>query len=167
MKKVSRLDSLYIAKPCPAEWEKMTGDDTVRSCSLCSKDVYNISNMTKDEAEALLVKHGVSVCMGFFRRSDGTIMTDDCPVGLRAFRKCFRQILRMVAAIAGLVLSTTNSYASDDKTENGSAKTINIFGFGSAENTELGPLAGFGVPAFNNTDQIKKSDSPGNTVPTM
>ena len=106
MQKQSPLDNLYVATPCNARWEDMTGDEKMRACSLCSKNVYNISNMSRQEAEDLLLSNEPgSVCVGYFRRSDGTIVTDDCPVGLRRLRNGCRWLLRTAAAAVSLLLS--------------------------------------------------------------
>ena len=48
------LDNLRIAAPCSASWDRMLGDDRVRHCGDCNKNVYNLSGMTRDEAEALI-----------------------------------------------------------------------------------------------------------------
>jgi hypothetical protein len=40
--------------------------------------------MRRDEATALLQQAGKGrVCVRFYRRADGTVLTQDCPVGLR------------------------------------------------------------------------------------
>lgn len=107
MKEASPLDNLYIATACNADWEKMKGDDKVRACQLCQKNVYNISNMTKKEAELLLRKSSDSLCVGYYRRADGTIMTDDCPVALKQIRKSWQVFKRIVASLLGLILSSS------------------------------------------------------------
>lgn len=76
------LERVRIASPCGADWEKMTGDDRVRFCGECKKHVYNITNMSRREAEALLTENA-SACVRFFQRADGTIMTQDCAVGVK------------------------------------------------------------------------------------
>ena len=38
----SKLDRLHIPAPCPAGWENMTGDDQIRFCRQCNKQVYNL-----------------------------------------------------------------------------------------------------------------------------
>ena len=93
------LENIRIATPCPASWEQMRGDDRVRHCDLCKLNVYNFSAMTRTEAEALLQAHaGQRLCGRLYRRADGTILTQDCPTGLRAVR-------RRVAQRAGVALS--------------------------------------------------------------
>ncbi len=82
----SRLDSLKVASPCTVPWDSMRGDDTVRFCGLCEKNVYNLSAMTRNEAEAFLEERGVSACVRLFRRFDGTVLTADCPVGVKKKR---------------------------------------------------------------------------------
>jgi len=74
------FDDLRIASPCNASWDDMVGDDRVRHCKGCDKDVYNLSGMTRVDAEALLVARGVDVCIRFYQRADGTLMLRDCEI---------------------------------------------------------------------------------------
>lgn len=99
------LDNLVIAAPCSVSWELMTGDDRARACSQCSRNVYNLSSMTRNEAEAFLAEHGISHCVTFYRRENGTIMTDNCPVGLRKLRDQCRLAAKMVAAAITFLLT--------------------------------------------------------------
>lgn len=80
------LDNLMIAAPCSMNWEDMAGDDRVRHCQQCQLDVYNISDMTAGEAENFLRTQTDKACINLYRRADGTIITDNCPVGLRKIR---------------------------------------------------------------------------------
>lgn len=91
------LAQVRVASPCPAKWEKMYGNDQVRHCTDCRKNVYNLSAMTREDAEALLVANGSGdMCVRFYERADGTIMTADCPVGVE--RKHRR---KMALAVVG------------------------------------------------------------------
>jgi hypothetical protein len=95
------LESLRIASPCSADWQDMGGDDRVRFCGRCEKNVYNLSMMTRVEAETLVAEKEGKLCVRFYQRSDGTVLTNDCPVGVRRVR--LRQ--RMWASIAGAATS--------------------------------------------------------------
>src|SRR5262245_42133081 len=79
---VSLLDRIVIASPCMAAWAEMKGDERVRFCDLCKLNVYNLSAMTRPEAERLIAEKEGCLCATFYRRQDGTILTRDCPVGL-------------------------------------------------------------------------------------
>ena len=81
------LDDITVAAPCHADWNKMRGSDTVRFCQSCEKNVYNLSGMSRTEAEVLIREKEGSLCVRFARRADGTLITDNCPVGLRAIRR--------------------------------------------------------------------------------
>jgi hypothetical protein len=81
------LDDIHIAAPCTARWEEMLGDEHVRFCGQCEKNVYNLSSLTRDEAEALLAAREGRMCVRLYRRTDGTVLTEDCPVGARARRR--------------------------------------------------------------------------------
>src|SRR3954465_2271982 len=48
------LDDIRVAAPCSASWDQMVGDARVRACAECNKNVYNLSDMTRDEAEAVI-----------------------------------------------------------------------------------------------------------------
>lgn len=78
------LDKIKIARPCPASWEEMAGDDRVRHCSECNLNVYNLSAMTRVEAEQWLLQKEGRLCVRLYRRRDGSVITRDCPHGLRA-----------------------------------------------------------------------------------
>src|SRR5437867_3160947 len=77
------LDNIRVAKPCPASWNDMEGDDRVRFCAHCRLNVYNLSGMSRRDAGDLIQLVEGRLCVRFFRRKDGTVLTDDCPVGMR------------------------------------------------------------------------------------
>ena len=82
----TNLDHLRVATPCPISWEEMVGDSRVRFCVHCRLSVYNISALSRIEAETLIASTEDRLCARLFRRADGTLLTKDCPVGLRALR---------------------------------------------------------------------------------
>src|SRR5260370_9733629 len=92
------LDRISIAAPCSADWDHMPGTDRVRHCAECNKNVYNLSEMTRRQAEALLREKEVQLCARLYRRADGAILTSNCPAGLRA-------IGRGISRVAGGAVS--------------------------------------------------------------
>jgi hypothetical protein len=102
----SILDNLKVAAPCPASWDEMVGTDRERFCSNCALNVFNISTMTRKEAEEFLaLKAEGRVCVQFFRRHDGTILTDNCPKGLRRLRDQGRRLLKAASAFLALLFT--------------------------------------------------------------
>src|SRR6476646_493839 len=100
------LENLRIATPCSADWSEMAGDDRVRFCGGCEKNVYNLSAMTRDEAEALVRDREGRLCVRLYQRADGTVLTQDCPVGVRRTRlqARVRGVLTRLAASAALLV---------------------------------------------------------------
>lgn len=94
------LASVQIASPCSAGWENMKGDNVTRFCADCKLHVHNISEMTSDQAEAFLQESvgADRVCIRMFRRADGTILTQDCPVGIALWRRRARYAVGRAAA---------------------------------------------------------------------
>jgi hypothetical protein len=115
------LDRVQIASPCTARWDDMTGDDRTRHCAECRLNVHNISAMTRDEAERFLQQAGAGrVCVRLYRRPDGTILTQDCPVGVARLRAAARKALVRVAALIGLVSASGIAAAATSNTSWGS-----------------------------------------------
>ena len=96
------LDHVKVAAPCNVDWDGMIGNDRSRFCGQCSLNVYNLSDMSKREAEQLIASSEGRLCVRFYRRSDGSILTRNCPVGLRAIK---RRMSSLVRAVTSLVLS--------------------------------------------------------------
>lgn len=94
--RVPVLDNLRVAAPCDEPWDSMIGDDRQRHCTRCKQSVYNLSEMTREEAEALLLDTHGELCVRYYQRADGTIVTTDCPVGVS--RRSRRRILAVSAA---------------------------------------------------------------------
>jgi len=106
------LDRVKIAAPCSADWDQMFSfeGERVRFCSQCNLNVYNLSSMTRDEATALIARAEGRLCVRFYRRADGTVLTQNCPVGLRALKRRVAWVAQlllgmMVSLLAGLGLS--------------------------------------------------------------
>lgn len=106
---LSNLDDLRIASPCDADWDAMrpvTASDGARArfCGSCEKNVYDLSAMTRDDAMALITRHEGRCCVRFYQRADGTVLTEDCPVGVRALlKRAERRALLTAAAGVGVV----------------------------------------------------------------
>lgn len=109
---LSSLDVIDVASPCRASWDAMTGDERARFCGQCSKHVYNLSGMSREEAESLVQDTEGSVCVRFYRRADGTVLTADCPVGVWDVRTRLARLWGGVAALIGFLTFGAISWAS-------------------------------------------------------
>ncbi len=101
----TNLNHVSVAAPCHARWSEMSGDDRARFCKLCSKHVYNLSAMSRTEAEALIKEKEGKVCVRFYRRADGKVLTENCPVGLRTLRDQMKWVGAGIAALFALTAS--------------------------------------------------------------
>jgi hypothetical protein len=101
--KLSVLDDLRIASPCTESWAAMKGDAHVRRCDSCEKNVFDLSSLTRADAEALLLRTE-GLCIRLYRRFDGTVLTADCPVGVRLLHQATRGAARMSWFVVGAAL---------------------------------------------------------------
>jgi hypothetical protein len=76
----------------------MFGNERVRFCAQCKLNVYNLSEMTKAEAEVLIARAEDRLCIRYYRRRDGSIMTQNCPVGLRAIKRRLSRVANAVGS---------------------------------------------------------------------
>ena len=104
------LNHVEVAAPCKADWDQMIGSEQMRFCGQCSLNVYNLSGMMKDEAESLIARNEGRLCVRFYRRTDGSIITRDCPVGLRAIRDRVSYWTKAIIAAALTFLATVGFY---------------------------------------------------------
>lgn len=104
---LDNLDDLRVATPCHADWDQMTpvsasDGSRARFCGSCEKNVYDLSAMTRVDAMALIERHEGQCCVRFYQRADGTVLTEDCPVGVRAaLKRAERRALGTMAAGIG------------------------------------------------------------------
>lgn len=96
------LENIKIASPCAADWNEMIGDERKRFCGACQLNVYNLSGMLRREAENLIVQSEGRLCVRFFKRADGTVLSKDCPVGWQAIK---RNISKTATAFASLLFT--------------------------------------------------------------
>ena len=101
----SPLKSVRVASPCPADWDQMLGNDRSRFCGQCNLNVYNLSAMSRSEAEDFIARSEGRVCIRYYRRKDGSIITENCPVGLRALRKKMSYVARAIASAVITLMS--------------------------------------------------------------
>ena len=97
----SPLNNLKVASPCSQDWDAMIGTERKRYCGECKLNVYNLSGMSKTEAENLIMNSEGRLCIRFFKREDGTVLTQDCPVGWQAVKK---RVSKTAAAFASLFI---------------------------------------------------------------
>lgn len=95
------LKNIRIASPCSANWDEMYGNERKRFCGDCKLNVYNLSGMSRKEAEDLIRNSEGRLCVRFYRRTDGSIITQDCPVG---WAKVKQRVRAATTAVFSLLL---------------------------------------------------------------
>jgi hypothetical protein len=99
------LDNLRVASPCPARWKNMRGDDRVRLCEACGKNVYNLAAMTRDEATQVITQAEQRPCIRLYQRKDGTALTSDCPEGRASRRHTVAYLSACVIAVLAIAFA--------------------------------------------------------------
>lgn len=74
------LARIRIKTPCRQSWEAMAGSESRRHCERCKRDVYDLSEMTRAEVEALFAREATTPCVRLRVRHDGRVATSDCPI---------------------------------------------------------------------------------------
>ena len=81
------IKRISVAAPCHEDWNLMKGDDRARFCGSCRETVFDLSELTESDVHALLAEHGHDICVQFYQRKDGTVMTKDCRPGVKKRRR--------------------------------------------------------------------------------
>ncbi|HEX5082314.1 MAG TPA: hypothetical protein VFY40_09720 [Blastocatellia bacterium] len=105
----SPLDNLKVAAPCSADWDQMFSfqDERVRFCSQCNLNVYNLSGMSRREAADLITKTEGRLCVRFYRRADGSVLTQNCPVGLKKIK---RRLVWAAQVVVGMAMGIVSGF---------------------------------------------------------
>jgi hypothetical protein len=91
----------------------MAGDDRIRFCPQCKLDVFNFSQMSSDEIQRIVAARTGRLCARFYQRTDGTMLTKNCPVG---FRSAMLRASRVAAATLTAILSVVPARANSSHT---------------------------------------------------
>jgi hypothetical protein len=97
-------EQIEIASPCDVPWREMEGNDRVRFCNKCQRNVYSLSALSPLEAESLKLQMNGQLCPRLYRRSDGTILTEDCPIGVKYLKNLIHDTPWAVAAVFTLAI---------------------------------------------------------------
>lgn len=92
----------------------MTGDERVRHCAQCKLNVYNISALSTKEATDLIREKEGRLCLRFYRRPDGTIITDNCPKILRRTRDLIAKAAAAILTCSASISFMEEAYGQDD-----------------------------------------------------
>lgn len=93
------LNNLKVASPCSQDWNAMIGSERKRYCGECKLNVYNLSGMSRTEAENLITSSEGRLCVRFYQRADGSVLTEDCPVGWARVKQRTRAYVTAVASL--------------------------------------------------------------------
>jgi hypothetical protein len=149
------INNLRIASPCSVAWETMKGDARKRSCEQCKLSVYNFSEMTAEEVRRLVVNAEGRICGRFYRRTDGTVLTKDCPVGFRAYQKRVARFAgAALTAILGLFSVSFGQKTDEKPVDNSPVKIVRAI---SLENILSGTVVDAAGAVIPNADITLRS----------
>jgi hypothetical protein len=143
---------LAVKTPCTADWNTMTGSESVRHCGGCRKDVYNLSAMTEAQAEALL-DSAEDHCIRYYYRPDGTLVSSRCAEAPRKspapLAAGMAMSLAVSAGFAGITVAVGDLPASE-----------------AASADEPGVLVAMGLGSFGLKPRAKRRRDVVSDVPT-
>jgi hypothetical protein len=108
-RKLVVLDHLTVKEPCRAEWREMQGNDEVRFCDHCAKNVHNLSAMTRADALRLVEESRGGLCIRLEKTSTGSVFTRDDHVF--SFPKL--RLSPLAAAAFGIAITVTPAFAQE------------------------------------------------------
>jgi hypothetical protein len=109
-RKLDVLDQLRINEPCAAKWGEMQGNDEVRFCGHCAKNVHNLSAMTRVDALRLVEESRGGLCIRYETTTAGSVFTRDNHVF--SFPKL--RLSPLAAAAFGIAITVTPAFAQEN-----------------------------------------------------
>ena len=100
------VEKIVIQAPCQVGWDEMAGDDMIRFCGQCKKNVHNLSTLPDDRlAEVLAERKIKETCVIMSKDRNGRVRFDNCPVALRKVRDHYRKVAVSLLLIAAWSLA--------------------------------------------------------------
>lgn len=162
------LDTLRVASPCKADWNQMLGDERVRFCGLCQKNVYNVSGMTRQEAVELVEANTGSLCLRMYKRADGTVLTADCPVGEKEKKKKVRRLSMVAAGVAAGLAAFAGVAMAQSRAETGKLTAVDDDDDDTARSRKrIQPPAGHMMGAMPAHTEVPSASPPPKPPPVV
>jgi hypothetical protein len=120
MKRSDLLDRIEVKSPCSEIWDEMFGNDEIRFCSHCAKDVHNLSAMTRKTAAELITRSNGNICVRYEKDQSGKIINMPTKPTQIARRANFAA--RIIATSLAI---TSLTYAQTDQTPKNESVTQN------------------------------------------
>ncbi len=112
------LDSIRVKEPCLEKWDQMEGTGSVRYCSHCSKDIKDLSALTRKQALRLVLESNGRLCVRYVEH----------PVTRRpVFADQLIQIKRRAPLVAAGVMTASialSSHAYSQQVSESSSQTV-------------------------------------------
>src|ERR1700675_2336381 len=93
---------LRTGSPCPADWDRMVGNERVRYCPECKLDVYNFSSMTDEDVRQIVSGRQQRLCARVRQGPDGTVMP-------RSSSLRFSIVIRRISRVSRIALTAAIS----------------------------------------------------------
>jgi hypothetical protein len=106
MKRKTFLDKIDVQSPCNENWDEMFGNDEIRFCSHCAKNVHNLSAMTRQKAEELVKNSKGGLCVRYVKNPSGKLVS--APKKLTNIK---RRATIAASVLATSLALTTHTYA--------------------------------------------------------
>lgn len=160
--KKRRFD-IEIPSPCAQAWDEMDAErganGAARFCNQCQEDVYDISSMTRREAEAFMEAHRWQVCVNYEIDDEGKIIYAPEPPSRWA-----RQLdgaLRLAAAAALVVPLSSACDEAPEQVEPTASTPIEISSEGAkikVDEADVDPGAGRSPSFPTQTTEVAEVD---------
>lgn len=104
------LDQVSIQQQCPMSWDNMVGDDRVRFCGECQRQVWNFFEMTDLEIAEVMRANPERLCAQITKTREGTLVTKDHRPTQTQFRFSMLVMMAFATCLSPLMLVAPSIY---------------------------------------------------------
>ncbi|MDP1560267.1 MAG: hypothetical protein Q8M16_02615, partial [Pirellulaceae bacterium] len=91
-------------------WDKMVGDERVRFCGECQRQVWNFFEMTDAEIVEVMRVNPERLCAQITKTKDGTLVTKDHRPAERPFRFSMMAMMALATCLSPLIFVAPGLY---------------------------------------------------------
>ncbi len=91
-------------------WDKMTGDNQVRFCEQCQRQVWNFFEMTEAEIVEVMRTNPERLCAQIKKTKDGILVTKDYRPAQKKFRFSMLAMMALATCLSPLIFVAPGLY---------------------------------------------------------
>lgn len=133
------LDQIEIVSPCSADWDSMKGNDQIRFCEHCNRNVNDLTQITHKQIKRLIAHSNGRFCVRYYPGSGAPLPARSIP---QKVHQIGRRVSRIAAGAFTAALSLSSTVAQTQQPNRANSANDELAIVGTVAANEVRGLSG-------------------------